>query len=334
MTDDWYTSDYPDLRPGPPWVMEEMIRAQAALPDDICARSTARRRSAPLRFGRWPPASESSSSGCGTSEHAAMAVAALLRDGLASSAREARGSESQQALDAALDPCAGRPRHRCQPRRRDTGHLARARPRASRRRRHRGDHRAADSDVAAAADHVLSTPLHDRSWCHTVAYTSAILAGAAIAYAESGAAWPAVARARSKPPSPLTAPDRPREPSTRHSACCASGIRIDLSQCPRARAQDRGGRAHRGDRPSPRDPAPWAPGRLRARVDANRLPRRRPPASSIPTADGWCSPPRPPPRSAFRSTVIAPRDILTLLPAPSDAVELGPRRRPRTRALD
>jgi fructoselysine-6-P-deglycase FrlB-like protein len=34
----------------------------------------------------------------------------------------------------------------------------------------------------------------DRSWCHTVAYTSAILAGAAIAYAEPDASWLAAAR--------------------------------------------------------------------------------------------------------------------------------------------
>jgi fructoselysine-6-P-deglycase FrlB-like protein len=37
------------------------------------------------------------------------------------------------------------------------------------------------SSVAAAADHALITPVHDDSWCHTVAYTSAVLAGAAIA---------------------------------------------------------------------------------------------------------------------------------------------------------
>jgi glutamine---fructose-6-phosphate transaminase (isomerizing) len=33
LTLDWHTSDYPELRPGPAWVMEEMIHAQAALPD-------------------------------------------------------------------------------------------------------------------------------------------------------------------------------------------------------------------------------------------------------------------------------------------------------------
>ena len=32
---DWYTSDYPELRDGPPWVMEEMILAQPNLVEAI-----------------------------------------------------------------------------------------------------------------------------------------------------------------------------------------------------------------------------------------------------------------------------------------------------------
>jgi fructoselysine-6-P-deglycase FrlB-like protein len=35
--------------------------------------------------------------------------------------------------------------------------------------------------VARAADRVLLTPRHDESWCHTVAYTCALAAGAALA---------------------------------------------------------------------------------------------------------------------------------------------------------
>ena len=38
-----------------------------------------------------------------------------------------------------------------------------------------------DAAVARAAEHVLVTPRHDDSWCHTVAYTSALAAGAALA---------------------------------------------------------------------------------------------------------------------------------------------------------
>ena len=45
-----------------------------------------------------------------------------------------------------------------------------------------------DSPLALTADHVLVTPLRDRSWCHTVAYASTILAGAAVARQIGGGA--------------------------------------------------------------------------------------------------------------------------------------------------
>jgi len=38
-----------------------------------------------------------------------------------------------------------------------------------------------DASIARAAERVLLTPRHDDSWCHTVAYTSALAAGAALA---------------------------------------------------------------------------------------------------------------------------------------------------------
>ena len=38
-----------------------------------------------------------------------------------------------------------------------------------------------ESSVARAAERLLVTPRHDDSWCHTVAYTSALAAGAALA---------------------------------------------------------------------------------------------------------------------------------------------------------
>ena len=40
MSDDrsWYTSEYPDLRDGPPWVMQEMIEGQRASPPQSSTR--------------------------------------------------------------------------------------------------------------------------------------------------------------------------------------------------------------------------------------------------------------------------------------------------------
>jgi len=83
--------------------MEEMIRAQAALPDDLAALDGAHAiHGAAARA--LAAGEEVVVVGCGTSEHAAMAIAALLRDSLATSARDARRIRPQQALDAALDP--------------------------------------------------------------------------------------------------------------------------------------------------------------------------------------------------------------------------------------
>ena len=141
MTDDWHTSDYPELRPGPPWVMEEMIRC----PGGAARRPRrARRRARDLRRcgpGRWPPARRSSSSAAAPpstprwrSPRCSATVSRLARD--------ARRIRAQQALDAALDPrrtasssASATMAGHAPPGSRSTG--------APRRRRHRGDHRAA-----------------------------------------------------------------------------------------------------------------------------------------------------------------------------------------------
>ena len=309
MTDDWYTSDYPELRPGPPWVMEEMIRAQAALPDGLAALDGGARD--PRRCGSGPGRRRRDRrrrlrhlrARCDGSRRAA-------RDGLATSRPRGPADPRAAGPRRCARSLAGRPRHRRQPRRRDTRHLARARPRASRRRRHRGDHRARRARTSRRRPTTFSrhrsTIARGATRWPTRAPSSP---GAAIAYAESRRAWPAVARApRSKPPSPPTALEPPGERLHPVTASAVRRDRVGSHQRPRARAQDRGGRANRGDRPSPRDPAPRAPGRLRAGVDANRLPRRRPQPRRSRTADGSCSRPRPPPRSAFDDRHRAPGD--------------------------
>ena len=58
------------------------------------------------------------------------------------------------------------------------GDDARARGRGGERRRHRADHEPARRFGVRPAEHVIVTPLHDDSWCHTVAYTSSIAIGA------------------------------------------------------------------------------------------------------------------------------------------------------------
>ncbi|HEY3612336.1 MAG TPA: hypothetical protein VGK92_01450 [Gaiellales bacterium] len=175
----WHTSAHPELRDGPPWVMQEMIEAQPGLAEPIAAAPGAETIATAIR-----QAAEAGDPlvivGCGTSEHGALAVAALLDEALRSAGFKAR-VECRQSLDAALDPrtggfCLG------------VSHdgTTRATIHALEAARESGAVTAtigvrADSPTALGADHVFVTPLRDRSWCHTVAYSSAILAGAAIA---------------------------------------------------------------------------------------------------------------------------------------------------------
>ena len=177
----WHGPGYPELRDGPPWVMEEMILAQGGLADPIleapavgseaiaAAVSQAAEAGAPIVV-----------TGCGTSEHGALAVAALLDQALRASGTSSR-PEARQALDASLDP---RPGGVCI----GISHegTTRATILALEAAREAGAVTVsigaqAASPLATGADHALTTPLVDRSWCHTVAYTSAILAGAAVA---------------------------------------------------------------------------------------------------------------------------------------------------------
>jgi glucosamine--fructose-6-phosphate aminotransferase (isomerizing) len=119
--------------------------------------------------------------GCGTSEHGAMAIAELLDAALRQ--RGARGGrvEARQALEAALDP---RPGGLCIAVTESGG--TRATLLAVESARDAGSATAAitanpDSAVISTLDVVMVTPQRDKSWCHTVAYTSAILAGGALA---------------------------------------------------------------------------------------------------------------------------------------------------------
>jgi glucosamine--fructose-6-phosphate aminotransferase (isomerizing) len=186
MGDDrtWLTAEYPELRDGPPWVMEEMIREERDLPVGIldgAGRETADVAAAIREAaGRGAPIVVT---GCGTSEHGAMAVAELISDALPDARVEAR-----EALDAAVRPRKG---GLCIGISHDGG--TRATRLALEAARGAGAATAAitahpAAAVPAVSDHVVVTPLADRSWCHTVAYVSAIVAGAGIAGSPATAA--------------------------------------------------------------------------------------------------------------------------------------------------
>jgi glutamine---fructose-6-phosphate transaminase (isomerizing) len=179
-------SDEPELRTGPPWAMEEMILAEEDLVGPILASPEA--ADAAARVRRAAAAGEPVVlTGCGTSEHAAMAGAEMLREALGTGTIAAR-----DAFEASLDPQHG-------------GVIVGV--------SHEAGTRATLAALAAAAangaDPVLvtarpgaapsgplavPTPVLDRSWCHTVGYLSPLLAFHAMAGPAPDAAAGAVAR--------------------------------------------------------------------------------------------------------------------------------------------
>jgi glutamine---fructose-6-phosphate transaminase (isomerizing) len=175
----WHTDDYPELRSAPPWVTEEMVASQPGLVDPILGHPQVPEL-AQLILDIDESGEPIVVTGCGTSEHGAMAVAELLDAALRH--RGARGGrvEARQALEAALDPRAGglciavtesggtRATILAVEAARETGAAAvaiTANPAGT---------------AISTVDVAMVTPARDRAWCHTVAYSSAILAGAAL----------------------------------------------------------------------------------------------------------------------------------------------------------
>ena len=177
--DPWVGSSMPDLRDGPPYAMTEMIAAEPAL----AARLVRRLQDDPS-LPRLVEAIRAAAArgvpilttGCGTSEHAAMVTAALLTDALAGPT-----VGSIQALELARRPPT------------DGVVLAIS---------HEGGTWATNealraahgsgaqtglitvsdrSPGAALADLLLTTGEQDQSWCHTVGYLSPVVAAAVIA---------------------------------------------------------------------------------------------------------------------------------------------------------
>jgi glucosamine--fructose-6-phosphate aminotransferase (isomerizing) len=173
-------SDTPELRPGPPWAMEEMIAAEPDLPAAICSQPAA------AQIAAWVAAAAAAREpvlvvGCGTSEHAAMAGAAMLGEALPGS-----GVRSRDAFEASLDPQSGGVLIAVSHEAGTPATLAAASAAAA--------HGAQVALITARPDQaptgplVYATPLRDTSWCHTVGYVSPLLAFYAIAAEAAGAA--------------------------------------------------------------------------------------------------------------------------------------------------
>jgi glucosamine--fructose-6-phosphate aminotransferase (isomerizing) len=180
--DPWAPSSMPPFRSRPPYVMSEMIAAEPAVAERLVRRlakdpvldRVASEIRAAADAGR-PVVT----TGCGTSEHAAMAIAMLVTDALGLPA----GSEvrSVQALETLRRPI------------RDGLLLAVS---------HEGGTLATNEAIRAAhaagattalvtvgpgspgaalADHVVLTEEQDQSWCHTIGYLAPLVVGVALA---------------------------------------------------------------------------------------------------------------------------------------------------------
>jgi glutamine---fructose-6-phosphate transaminase (isomerizing) len=189
--DPWSSSTMPAWREQPPYHMTEMIAAEPTLAERLARRLfeqpgfgslAAEIRSA---AGRGEPLL---TTGCGTSEHAAIAIAALLDDAL----REA-GVEDPRVAPVQAFELARRPPERGVVLGISHEGGTWATNEALRSSRAAGATTglitvSARSPGAALAELLLTTEEQDQSWCHTVGYLSPLVAGTVLAAAIRGQA--------------------------------------------------------------------------------------------------------------------------------------------------
>ncbi len=178
----WASSSMPPFRARPPYVMSEMIAAEPAVAERL-VRRLAKDAALDRVATEIREAAEGGrpviTTGCGTSEHAAMGIAMLLTEALGlAPGREVRAVQALEALRRPL---------------RDGLLLAVSHEggthttlEAMRAAQAAGATTAlvtvgAGSPGAALADHVVTTEEQDQSWCHTVGYLAPLVAGMALA---------------------------------------------------------------------------------------------------------------------------------------------------------
>jgi len=184
--DPWASSTMPYPRPGPPFAMTEMIAAEPALAERVALLVHAQPALGSLARGIHQAATQHRAvwvTGCGTSEHAAMGVAAMLRTALVEGGVPDPWVASVQAFELPPQVAPGAVvvgvSHE--------GGTA-ATNDALRAAREAGATTALitvsdRSPGAALGDHLVLTQEQDQSWCHTVGYLSPLVAGAALAAA-------------------------------------------------------------------------------------------------------------------------------------------------------
>jgi glucosamine--fructose-6-phosphate aminotransferase (isomerizing) len=190
----WAGSTMPSRRDGPPYHMTDMIAAEPYLAERLLTRLAAPDAAAATLAGEIRAAVEAGRpiivTGCGTSEHAALGVADIVRDALGigepGGAARAGAIVTVQAFELSLQPPADGlvigVSHEGGTAATNAA-LGAARATGARTALITA---AAGSPGAALADVVVATGEMDQSWCHTVGYLSPLLAAAAIAAHLSG----------------------------------------------------------------------------------------------------------------------------------------------------
>lgn len=195
---DWYDpAVYPELRGAAPWVMEDMIEAQVTLPQTL---GDSLASSGPRLVEMLHTAADAGEpivvSAVGTSGHSARAVALILNDAMGEQAVAAGPAEARESADEALAP---RSRGLCIAI--SHGGMSASTVRALAAARKAGAKTALITAAGNApardiADVVLVTPLRDKSFCHTVGYTSPMLTGFYLASAYRQEEFPAAGLGR------------------------------------------------------------------------------------------------------------------------------------------
>jgi fructoselysine-6-P-deglycase FrlB-like protein len=192
----WASSGQPSLRDGPPYHMTDMIAAEPAIAGRILERLADGQGPAGRLAGVVGQAATAGDpivvTGCGTSEHGALAVVEILRDAMRAAGMQAGPASviAAQAFELSLDP----------PSRglvigvsHEGGTTAtnRALAAASAAGAQTALITASDgSPGAQLVETVVATHELDHSWCHTVGYLSPILAASAIGAHLSGRPLP------------------------------------------------------------------------------------------------------------------------------------------------
>jgi glucosamine--fructose-6-phosphate aminotransferase (isomerizing) len=190
--DPWDEAPTPSLRPGPPFHMTDMIAAEPTIAVRILGRLADRGGDAARLASEIRSTVEAGepviTTGCGTSEHGAQAIAGIVREAVVAAGLRSPMIRSEEAFELSLTPpdrglvigvtheggtVATREALRAA---RDAG-LATAVITVSRR-----------SQAGSLAAIVVETAELDQGWCHTVGYLSPILAGAAVGAHLSGRA--------------------------------------------------------------------------------------------------------------------------------------------------